>query len=70
MAASYVNFYVANTTVTVPVYGDAERRSGAEARSRRSSPAGASSTSRRASSSSAGGAFHCISQQQPAGGRG
>ena len=65
MPASYVNFYVANTTVVVPAYGvpndEAARRG-----------IGALFPGRRAVSLPArqllegGGAFHCISQQVPA----
>ena len=68
MAASYVNFYVANTTVIVPVYGAPNDEPGARRGSSGSSPA------RRVVDVPArelllgGGAFHCISQQQPSGG--
>jgi agmatine deiminase len=64
MPASYVNFYVANTTVVVPAYGvpndEAARRA-----------VGALFPGRRAVAIPArqilegGGAFHCISQQVP-----
>ena len=64
MPASYVNFYIANTTVVVPAYGvpndEAARRA-----------VGALFSGRRAVSIPArqllegGGAFHCISQQVP-----
>jgi len=64
MPASYVNFYVANTTVVVPAYG-APNDEAARAR------IGALFPGRRAVSVPArqllegGGAFHCISQQVP-----
>ncbi len=65
MPASYVNFYVANTTVVVPAYG-VPNDEAARAAIGRLFP------SRRAVSVPAhqllegGGAFHCISQQVPA----
>jgi agmatine deiminase len=65
MPASYVNFYVANTTVVVPAYG-VPNDEAARAAIGRLFPG------RRAVSVPAkellegGGAFHCISQQVPA----
>lgn len=65
MPASYVNFYVANTTVIVPAYG-VPNDEAARADVAKLFP------TRRAVSAPArdllegGGAFHCISQQEPA----
>ncbi len=65
MPASYVNFYIANTTVTVPAYG-APNDEAARASVARLFP------TRRVLSIPArdllegGGAFHCITQQVPA----
>jgi agmatine deiminase len=64
MPASYVNFYIANTTVVVPAYGVPNDEAARKA-------IGALFPRRRAVSIPArqllegGGAFHCISQQVP-----
>lgn len=68
MAASYVNYYIANTTVVVPTYGsrydeEAVRIIGSCFPNRRTI-----GTSARAILSG-GGAFHCITQQEPCAGR-
>lgn len=65
MPASHVNFYLANTTVIVPVYGTAWDDAAVAA-------VGALFPDRRAvgvdarAVLSGGGAFHCITQQEPA----
>jgi agmatine deiminase len=64
MPASYLNFYIANATVVVPVYGapsdDAATRAIAQLfPMRRTVPIDARAVL------SGGGAFHCITQQQP-----
>ncbi len=66
MAASYVNYYIANTTVVVPTYGsrydeEAVRTISALFPNRRTI-----GTSARAILTG-GGAFHCITQQEPMG---
>ncbi len=64
MPASYLNFYIANTTVVVPIYGTPFDRAAVEV-------IGAWFPGRKALGLPAktilagGGAFHCISQQQP-----
>lgn len=68
MPASYANFYVSNSTVVVPTYGVPNDARAVEA-------IAALFPTRRTIGSSAiavltgGGAFHCITQQEPVGGR-
>jgi agmatine deiminase len=67
MPASYLNFYIGNSTVIVPTYGSAHDEEAVRA-------IGLLFPTRRTFGSSAfailsgGGAFHCITQQRPAGG--
>ena len=66
MPASYVNFYVSNAAVVVPTYGvpsddEAVERVGALFPGRRAVGVDARAIL------TGGGAFHCITQQQPAG---
>jgi agmatine deiminase len=64
MPASYVNFYIANTTVIVPTYGVEADARAVEAIGRIF--AGRTTIGVRAKEVlEGGGAFHCISQQQP-----
>jgi agmatine deiminase len=67
MPASYVNFYVSNATVVVPTYGarwddEAVAKIGALFPGRQTLGVDARAIL------TGGGAFHCITQQQPAGG--
>jgi agmatine deiminase len=67
MPASYLNFYIANSTVIVPTYGSANDEKAVSAIAKLF-------PTRRTIGSSAfailsgGGAFHCITQQRPTGG--
>jgi len=65
MPASYVNFYVANTTVIVPAYGVPNDEAAREAIAKLFPARRAVSVPAR-DLLEGGGAFHCISQQEPA----
>jgi agmatine deiminase len=67
MPASYVNFYIANHTVVVPTYGTPHDDAAVEAIGRLFPGRRAVGVSARAILEG-GGAFHCITQQVPAGG--
>ncbi len=64
MPASYVNFYVANTTVVVPAYG-VPNDEGARAAIGRLFPGRRAVAVPARQLLEGGGAFHCISQQVP-----
>ena len=66
MPASYVNFYIANTTVVVPTYGVPNDEAGASRRSGASSRGAAPCSVPARAILDGGGAFHCITQQEPA----
>lgn len=65
MPASYLNFYIANSTVIVPTYGSVNDKRAVEAIAEWFPDRKTVGLSAR-SILSGGGAFHCISQQQPA----
>jgi agmatine deiminase len=64
MPASYLNFYIANSTVVVPTYGSAHDAQAVNAISK-IFPNRKTIGSSAFSILSGGGAFHCITQQQP-----
>jgi len=63
-AASYLNFYIGNRTVVVPVYGAAADQAALEVLARLFPDRVIAGIDARAVVTG-GGAFHCISQQQP-----
>jgi len=65
MPASYMNFYLANTTVVVPTYGVAADAA-AVAAITAMFPGSARGRRRWQAVVVGGGAFHCSTQQQPA----
>ncbi len=65
MPASYLNFYIANTTVVVPTYGSDVDGAAVDAIAEHFPGRRVIGCSAKAILSG-GGAFHCISQQQPA----
>ncbi len=67
MPASYINFYVGNATVAVPTYGSPYDEAAVEIVTRLFPGRRTVGIAAKAILSG-GGAFHCISQQQPAGG--
>jgi agmatine deiminase len=64
MAASYVNFYIGNSTVVVPTYGSAFDEAAVKAIATHFPTRRTIGRSARAIVTG-GGAFHCITQQQP-----
>lgn len=67
MPASYLNFYIANTTVIVPIYGRPNDQA-AVAKIAEFFPGRRTVGLMAKAILSGGGAFHCISQQEPSGG--